>query len=134
MPLGNRESPDAALNALVDVERLTVRADVDPVRSAHVRRDLCYSAVRVDAPELAGAILPVRVAGVERSIRADCEIVRLIHSVVMREDRNSPGAKVDPKHIVVRVVGYVHLALPIESDPVANAAGRQLHEHLAAPL
>src|SRR5262249_28428624 len=69
--LADVEGPDVALDALVDVERLAVGADLDAIGRPHLLGGEGDLAAGVHAPDLTGALAPVGVAGVEGAVGGD---------------------------------------------------------------
>ena len=102
-----------------------------PLAGPHLRGRQEGLAVPVDAPDLAGAVVPVGVAGVERAIRGDGQVVGLVHLVVVGEDGDFLCLRVDAQDIVADVIGDVHLPLGVEDDAVAGALAGQGHADLA---
>src|SRR5207247_2210253 len=98
------EYPYVTLNALVHKEVLSVRADLYPIGGTHVRRfEVCLTLL-VDPPDLSGAFLPVRVAGVEGTVRRDREVVRLVHLRLVTVDLDLLRLRIDLKHFMLDVV------------------------------
>ena len=120
------ERPDRALHALGDVQRLSIRTDLDAVGRPHARGDAGHSAVGRNPPELAGTLVPVRVAGVQHPIGSDRQVVRLMHAAVVGVDGERAAVGIDLEDVVPDIVRHVHLAARAEPDPVAHAALRQL--------
>src|SRR5262249_40949501 len=86
--LRNAEGPDGALNAFVNVKSLAVRTDLNAVGCPHFVPDTMNAAVFINPPHLAGVVLPVWIAGIERSIISNCQIVGLGHFITVREYRD----------------------------------------------
>src|SRR5262249_7259648 len=124
------ERPDVALHRLVDVQRLAIGTDLDAVGRAHVAGGERNLAVSVDLPHLSGTLAPVRIAGVERSVGCDGEVVGLVHAVVVGEDGDFSGLRFDLQDVVADVVGDIHDAPAIEDDAVADTLARQGDPHL----
>lgn len=117
--------PDPALHALIDVERVSVRRDLDAVGGAHAGLEQVRGAVGGDAPELAVIVGPARIAGVEAAVGCEGDVVGLVHARLVREHVDATRARVDAQDVVAGVVGDVHTAVRAEADAVADAAFRQ---------
>jgi len=130
----DRKGPDVPLHAFVDVERRAVRTQVDAVGRAEPLREEHDGAVGVDPPELPRAGLPVRVAGVERAVGGDREVIGLVHPRLVREDDGVTPARRHLEHVVVDIVGDEHRAVGGEADAIADARARQREIHLGRPV
>ena len=91
-------------------------------------------AVRGDPPDLTRAGFPVRVAGVQRAVLGDGEIVRLVHRRVVNEDGNRTGGRIDTEHVVAGVVGNEHDPLWIEPDAIPSALFGKCDEEFRAAV
>src|ERR1051325_7096505 len=107
---------------------LAVRAHFDSIRRSHIRSCEMRFSFRIDSPYLPGAVLPIRIAGVYRSVGRNSQIVWLIHVRLVAEDLDLARLRIDSKHIVLGVIGDVHHAFAVEHDSVANALTGKLDE------
>src|ERR1044071_2813900 len=86
--LRDAECPDSSLSAFVHVKGPPVRTDFDAVRCPNLVLNTLQAAVFVNPPHMAGALLPVWIAGIEYPILSYCQIVGLIHFITVREYGN----------------------------------------------
>ena len=100
---------------------LAVRADLDAVGRAHAGGEASGFPIAVNAPELAGALLPVWVAREERAVRCDGEVVGLVHLRLVSEDGNLFRLHVHAQDVVLGVIRDEHGAGAVEDDAVAGA-------------
>src|SRR5262249_7279740 len=117
--------------ALVDVQRLAVGAHLDAVGRAHLLRYPRRLALRVYLPHLPRALPPVGVAGVQRAVRGDGQVVGLVHFRLVGADDDLLRLPVDGHHVVADVVRDVHRAIGAEDDAVAGALAGQRHPDFA---
>ena len=129
--------PDLPRIRLADVKRRAVRAQVDPVGHAEAPRAGHHFALTLavgaagDAPDLAArGRCKSRVAGIERAVRRDRQVVWLIEPVGMKVDLRRGLAAFDDPDRVLLEIGDVHPPLPIETNAVTDAAGRKRREEL----
>jgi hypothetical protein len=84
-----------------------------------------------DAPDLAArGRCKSRVAGIERAVRRDRKVVRLVEPVGMKVDPRRGFAAFDDPDIVLLEISDVHPPLPIETNAVTDAAYRKRREEL----
>src|SRR5690606_32635081 len=91
-------------------------------------------AVRIDAPQLSGLVLPVGIAGEEGALGVDGQVIGLVHAGLVGQHGNLLGFRVDLQDIVPSVVRHVHHAGAIEANPVPGAAFGQGDKDLALPV
>ena len=123
--LRNVVGENATLLALGDIEPGSVGADFDAVGRSLAVGELGDFAVGVDPPQSAVAVFPVGVAGVERVIGTDRDVVGLVHGGFVRENADLLCRRINSENVVTGVVGDEHLSGPVESDAVAGAALRE---------
>ena len=131
---GDRESPDTALNAFVEVQRFAVRADVDPVGGTKGGGHTSDFAGAIDPPDLAGVFVPCGVTGIKCPVGSDGEIIGLIHGGFVSKYGDLTSVGVSDQHVVVDVICDEHSAGLVEANTVAHAAIRQLQENLTFPI
>src|SRR5690625_773119 len=85
-------------------------------------------AARRDLPQLAGAVLPVRVAGVDGAVGRKGDVVGLVGAVEVRVDADLGGRHVDAQHVVAGVVGHVHVAAGGVLQRVGRASVGEVQE------
>jgi hypothetical protein len=89
-------------------------------------------AVGTGAPDLTGALVPVRIAGEESSVCRDSQIVGLVHLVAVGQHGNGAGFRIDPQNIVIRIIRGKHDACAVEANAVGQAAVGKFDEYFAA--
>ena len=88
----------------------------------------------IHAPDLSSGFSPVGIASIDKTARADCKIIRLIHARLVGIHRHHAGLHVDSKHIVAGVVGNEHRTSRIEANTVADTSGWQFDEQGACAI
>ena len=108
----------------------SIRAHLDAVGGAQV---LCFEmGLRVlrDSPDLTRSPLPVGIAGVERAVRGDGQVVGLIHPRFVDPNGRRSRTGRYAKDIVAGIIGDEHHPRRREPDAIARAGGRERDEDL----
>jgi hypothetical protein len=89
------KSPNIQLFALIYVQGLVVGTDLDSIRRSHLFGGQSRRAVWIDTPNLARRFSPIRVAGKQRPVAHDREIIGLIHRRIVRQHGDFFSRRVD---------------------------------------
>lgn len=128
------ESPNITLDAFVHVERFAVGTYFNAIAGAHVFGEILNTSIRIDSPELPGALFPIRITCVESAVRCQGQIVRLTHLIAVREDRDFFRRRIDTQNIVPDVVSNEHDTRLRKTDSIAHTLPWKFHEYRTLPI